>query len=164
MLQEPRFWSAVAFVLFFLLFGRKLWTPLAAALDGRAARIRADLDEAGRLRREAEQMLEDATREREQALLESQTLIEHSRVEAARIAEAARAEAEAIARRREEMARQRIAASERAAIRDVREAAVEIAVAAARDAVADTLTPDMRATLVDRALSDLPSALGRRAA
>jgi len=162
--HEPRFWSAVAFVLFFVLFGRKIWAPLAAGLDGRAARIRADLDEAGRLRREAEQMLEDATREREQALIEARAMIENSQIEAKRIAEQARADAEAVAKRREEMARQRISASERAAVREVRQAAIEIATAAARDSIAEMLDETTRSSLIDKALTDLPAALGRRAA
>jgi len=162
--HEPRFWSAVAFVLFFVIFGRKVWAPLAAGLDGRAARIRADLDEAGRLRREAEQMLEDATREREQALIEAKAMIEHSRIEAERIATQAKADAEATALRREEMARQRISASERAAVREVRQAAVEIATDAARTAIAETLDTSLRDALIDKALADLPAALGRQAA
>ncbi|WP_342627350.1 F0F1 ATP synthase subunit B [Nguyenibacter vanlangensis] len=164
MLHEPRFWSAVAFVLFFVLFGRKLWAPLAAALDGRAARIRADLDEAARLRREAEQMLEDATRERETALAEARALVEHSLAEAARIAEAAKREAEAVALRREQMARDRIAATERSAVREVRQAAIDVAVAATRDVLAAALPVEAGAAIIDRAIADLPSALARHAA
>ncbi|MBB2202010.1 F0F1 ATP synthase subunit B family protein [Gluconacetobacter tumulisoli] len=164
MLHEPRFWSAVAFVLFFVLFGKKVWTPLVTALDGRAARIRADLDEAARLRREAEQMLEDATRERELALAEARALVEHSLAEAARIAEAARKEAEAVASRREQMARDRIAASERSAVREVRLAAIDVAMQATRDALAAALPAEAGVAIVDRAIADLPSALTRHAA
>ncbi|MBE7620676.1 F0F1 ATP synthase subunit B [Gluconacetobacter entanii] len=164
MLHEPRFWSAVAFFLFFILFGAKLWRPLSAALDARAQKIRADLDEAARLRREAEQMLEDATREREAALAEAREMVEHSLQEAARIAAQARQDADDIARRREQMARDRIAAAERGAIREVREAAIDIAMQATQETLAGSLTADGDKTLIDNAISGLPSALSRRAA
>ena len=51
---EPRNWVAIAFFLFFILFGRKLWSALAQMLDERGAKVRADLEEAARLRQEAE--------------------------------------------------------------------------------------------------------------
>ncbi len=87
MFHDQRFYVAISFILFFLFFGRKLWAAIAAVLDARADQVRSNLDEASRLRREAEKMLEDATREREQALAESRALIERSRAEAASIAE-----------------------------------------------------------------------------
>jgi len=61
---EPRNWVALAFVIFFVLFGKKLWSALAAMLDDRAAKVRTELDEAARLRREAEAMLRDAEKRR----------------------------------------------------------------------------------------------------
>jgi F-type H+-transporting ATPase subunit b len=164
MLHEPRFWSAVAFVVFFILFGKKIWAPLAAALDSRADRIRADLDEAARLRREAEQMLEDATRERETTLAEARALVEHSLAEAARIADEARREAESVASRREQMARDRIAATERSAVREVRQVAIDVAIQATRDALAAALPAEADRANVDQAIAGLPSALSHRAA
>lgn len=43
-LQEPRFWAAIAFILFFVLFGKKIWRPLAAMMDKRSAQIQAALE------------------------------------------------------------------------------------------------------------------------
>ncbi|MBV9539452.1 MAG: F0F1 ATP synthase subunit B, partial [Acidisphaera sp.] len=48
---NPRTWVAIAFVLFFVIFGRRIWSPLAKILDDRGASVRAELDEASRLRR-----------------------------------------------------------------------------------------------------------------
>ena len=143
LLHEPRFWYAVAFVLFFALFWRRLWRPLAELLDRRAAEVRLELDEAARLRREAEAMLADARRDREAALVEARTTVEHARAEASRIAEAAQRDAEQTARRRERLAQDRIAASQRAA-------------------VAEALSPDADAALVDRAISALPASFATR--
>ena len=115
--HEAGFWVAVSFVLFFVLVGKKIWGPIATILDSRANRIREELDEAARLRREAEQMLEDATRDREQALAEAKSYVEQAHQQAAEMAQKARAEAEAAVQRHEQMARDRIAAVERAAVK-----------------------------------------------
>jgi F-type H+-transporting ATPase subunit b len=68
---EPRTWVALAFIVFFVLFGRKLWGVIAAMLDDRTAKIRAELDEAARLRTEAEAMLKDAQARRDAATAEA---------------------------------------------------------------------------------------------
>jgi F-type H+-transporting ATPase subunit b len=161
-LTESRTWVALAFVIFFVLFGRKLWSAVAAMLDDRAAKVRAELEEAARLRREAEAMLRDAEQRRTQALAEAKALIEGAQAEAARVAAAATAEAEAAARRREQMAVDRIAAAEKAALDEVRLAAAEVATAAARQVIADGLSADADARLIDHAITQLPGALAQR--
>ncbi|GAB3587070.1 ATP synthase subunit b [Acetobacter peroxydans] len=162
--HEAGFWVAVSFVLFFVLVGKKIWTPLAAILDSRADRIRKELDEAADLRREAEQMLEDATREREHALAEARSLIEQSRKQAQDIALKARQEAEDAVKRHEQMARDRIAAVERAALKEVRQLAIDVAVEAAHDVIPQTLDTKSGSALVDQALAGLPKALAAHAA
>ena len=163
-LAEPRNWVVLAFILFFVLFGKKLWDALAGMLDARAAAVKAELDEAARLRREAESMLRDAEKQRADALTEAKALIEGARAEAVRVAAAASAEAEASAKRRERMAIERISAAERAAVDDVRLAAVDVATAATRDVLAEGLTADADARLIDQAIAQLPAALGARRA
>ena len=152
----------IAFVLFFAIFGRKLWSALAAMLDDRAAKVRAELDEAARLRREAEAMLREAETRRAEALREAQALIEGANAEAGRVAAAAAAEAEASARRREQMAIDRIAAAEKAAVDEVRLTAVEVATAAARQVIAEGLSGEADSRLIDHAITQLPSALAAR--
>ncbi len=161
---EPRSWVAIAFVIFFAIFGSKLWKVLAAMLDGHAARIRAELDEASRLRIEAEAMLKDAQARRESALTEARVMLESAHSEATRVAEQARVDSEAAGHRRERMAMERIAAAEKAAVTDVRLAAADIASRAAQDVIAATLSAEGDAPLIDRAIAGLPAALVRRAA
>jgi F-type H+-transporting ATPase subunit b len=162
---EPRNWVIIAFVLFFVLFGRKLWSALAQMLDDRAAKVRTELEEAARLRQEAEAMLRDAEARRAEALREAQAMIDGAKNEAGRVAAAAAAEAEAAARRREQMALDRIAAAEKAAVEDVRAAAVEVATAAARQVISEGLSAEADARLIDTAITRLPGALaGRRVA
>ncbi|MBN8891501.1 MAG: F0F1 ATP synthase subunit B [Rhodospirillales bacterium 70-18] len=162
---DPRSWVAIAFVIFVLVFGRKIWAALAAMLDKRAETIRAELAEAQRLRQEAEAMLKDASTRREAALADATALLAGAKTEAARLAAAAAAEAQASAARREQMAMSRIAAAEKAAVDDVRIAAAEVAAAAARTVISEGLTAQADGVLVDQAINGLPAALaGRRAA
>lgn len=164
LLTDPKTWIAVAFVIFFLLLGRKIWLGITSHLDGRARAIRAELDEAARLRQEAEAMLADARTRREQAFADAERMIANARSEAARVADAARAEAASSAARREQMAMDRIAAAEKAAVTDVRLAAADIAARAAHEVIAQGLTAEGDAGLIDRAIQGLPAALASRRA
>lgn len=159
---EPRNWVLIAFILFFVLFGRRLWRALVGMLDDRAAKVRAELEEAARLRQEAEAMLHNAEARRAEALREAQALVEGAKSEAERVAAAAAAEAEASARRREQMAMDRIAAAEKAAVDEVRLTAAEVATQAARQVIAEGLSADADAQLIDHAITQLPGALASR--
>jgi F-type H+-transporting ATPase subunit b len=161
---EPRSWVAIAFVVFFVLFGGKLWGVIRDILDKRAETVRAELAEAQRLRNEAEALLRDARARRETALADAQRLLDGAKTEARRLSEAAAAEAEASAARRERMALDRIAAAEKAAVDEVRLAAADIAAKAAERVIREGLTPDANAALVDRAISGLPAALAPKRA
>ncbi len=162
--QDPRTWVAIAFVLFFVLFGRKLWAALTKMLDARAIAVRAELDEAARLRREAEAMLRDAQASRAAALHDAKALLEGAKQEAGRLAIAAAQEAEHAASRREKMAMDRIAAAEKAAVDSVRFMAAEIATEAARQVIAEGLSAEAGASLIDTAIAQLPAALAPRRA
>jgi F-type H+-transporting ATPase subunit b len=161
---DPKNWVVLAFILFFVLFGKTLWGALAGMLDARAVSVRAELEEASRLRREAESMLRDAEKRRTDALADAKSLIEGARAEAARVTAAAAAEAEASAKRREQMAIDRIAAAEKAAVDDVRLAAVDVATMAAKQVLAEGLTAEADARLIDQAIAQLPAALAPRRA
>jgi F-type H+-transporting ATPase subunit b len=159
---DPRSWVAAAFVIFFVLFGTRLWKALAGLLDRRAEAVRAELDQASRLRREAETMLADASRQREATLAEARAVLEGARAEAERLAKATAADAESQARRREKMALDRIAAAEKAAVDEVRVAAADIAVAAAERVIREGLTEQAGAALVDHAIGNLAASLSPR--
>jgi len=161
---DSRSWVAIAFVIFFALLGRKIWTMLTAMLDRRADAIRAELAAAQRLREEAEAMLADANARREMAMTEAQALLEGAKGEAARLAATAEAEAKSAAERRERMAMDRIAAAEKAAVDEVRIAAAAIAGSAAEQVIRQELTADADGALIDHAIGGLATALGRRAA
>jgi F-type H+-transporting ATPase subunit b len=156
---NPRTWVGLAFILFFVFFGRMLWRALAKILDDHTAAVRAELEEASRLRREAEAMLRDAEQRRELALTEAKALIGNAKAQAERVTAATAAEAEASAARRERMALDRITAAEKAAVDEVRQTAAEVATVAARQLLAEGLTPEADAGLIDNAIGQLPAVL-----
>jgi F-type H+-transporting ATPase subunit b len=156
---NPRTWVGLAFILFFVFFGKMLWGALSKILDDHTAAVRAELEEASRLRREAEAMLQDAEKRRTAALAEAKALIEGAKAQAERLTAATAAEAAASAERRERMAMDRIAAAEKAAVDEVRQTAAEVATVAARQMLADGLTAEADAGLIDHAIGQLPAAL-----
>lgn len=163
-LAEAVFWVTVAFIIFFILFGKRLWVVMAATLDARATAIQKEIAEAGRLREEAETMLKDAEARRHAAVEEAKALLESAKAEAEHLTAAAAAEAEQAARRRERMAIERIAAAEKAAVTAVRIAAVDVATSAATEVIRKELDPASDAALVNRAIAALPAALASKVA
>ncbi len=164
LLHEPATWVVLAFVTFFLLFGKTIAKALTDILDKRAASVRTELAEAKRLRQEAEAMLRDAKIRRDSAIADAQTLLQGAKAEAARLAAAAAADAQASATRRERMAIERISAAEKAAIDEVRMTAADIATTAAERVIREGLSASADATLVDRAIGELPTALASKRA
>ncbi len=158
-LADPHIWELVSFLLFFVVLVRIGWPRIAAMLDARADRVKAELEEASRLRIEAEQLLKQAEADRAAALKEAEQLLARAKAEAERVAAAAAAEAEAAAKRRERMAMDRIAAAEAHALTEVRNAAAEIATAAARSVIAEQMDPATDAKLIDQSVADLPRVL-----
>lgn len=156
---DPTFWVAVSFVLFFVLLGSKLWKAGTGALDSRADGIRKRIDEANKLRLEAESKLKEAEAARAEAVKEAAELLARAKTEAARITAAAAAEAGASAERRQQLAMQRIAAAEASAIAEVRNTAADIATAAARAVLAETVDAAADGAMIDRSVADLPRAL-----
>lgn len=166
MFHEPRVWTAVAFVLFFVIFGRKIWGIIAAKLDERANEVRKNLDEATRLRREAEQMLEDSKRDHKRAQEEAQQLIAKSNEAAEQMRAQAERDAAEIVSHHEKMARERIEAAEKIALHDILRQAAALAVTATRDVLTKKLAEDheLANKLINNGLEALPHAFGDKTA
>jgi F-type H+-transporting ATPase subunit b len=158
------FWVFIAIVIFAVLFGRKIVVPVGTMLDQRAETVRQSLEEASRLKAEAEDMLANAKKKRAQALAEAKDILARAKEEAVRTAADLAAEAEARARARERMAQERIESAQASAIAEVRTAAIEIAIAATTEALRENLTAAGDARLIDHAIAEVPSAFTHRAA
>jgi len=159
MLHSPELWVAVAFVIFVALAWKPVGRALTGALDARAARIEKDLEEAARLREEAQALLAGFERKHRDALKEAEEIVARARAEADRMAADARAELERTIKRREELAVQWIAQAEAKALAEVRAAAVDLAVAATAKLLTNKLDGPRADALVDRAIAELPARL-----
>ncbi|MGC9270891.1 F0F1 ATP synthase subunit B [Acidiphilium sp.] len=158
------FWVTIAVLIFLGFFGRKLVGTVISMLDRRSNDIRRELDEAARLRSEAETMLKDAEAQRAAAIAQAHDMLALATREAERLAADLLAEAQLAAKRREQMAQQRIAAAESAAIADVRNAAAALAVKVTQRILADTIDANRDQALIDQAINDLPASLRKQAA
>jgi len=154
-LHEPEFWVVVAFVILLVLAWRPVGRQLTAMLDARRDQIRKDLEEAARLKAEAQVLLDDFKKKHTEAVATAAGIVAHARSEAERIAAEGAQHLEDSLKRREQMAMQRIAQAESQAIADVRDAAVEVAIAATRKLVAEKLDDAHADALVDAAIADV---------
>lgn len=153
------FWIALAFVIFVAAVYRPVGRMISAALDARGAKIREELDEAVRLREEAQALLAQYERQQSEAAAEAERILAHAGDEAARQAEKAAEALEAALERRKQQALDRIARAEEEALAEVRGAAVDIAVGATRKLLADRLDAKRRAALIDEAIAELDKQL-----
>jgi len=154
--HDPELAVAIAFVVAVALIAKKLWAAITAMLDTRAARIKADLDEAQKLRDEAQRTLAQFQRKQRDALQEAEAIVAHAREESQRYSERAQRELDAAIERRERLAAERVALAEAKAIAEVRNTAVDIAISAARRVIAERLGDAQRNILVDQAIAELP--------
>jgi F-type H+-transporting ATPase subunit b len=132
MIEDPETWLAIAFIILMGLFGYLgIHRTVLKALDNRSGRIKAELDDARRLKDEAAKVLEQYKARRASAEREADEIIATAKAEAERIASEARAKMEDLVARRTKTAESKIALAEAQALADVRAAAAEAAVAAA---------------------------------
>lgn len=159
LLNNPSFWVAVAFAIFLVVAWKYVWPALAGALDEHSAKIRADLAEAERLRDEAKVLLDQYQRKHRESLAEAEAIVARAREEATRIAADASVALDQALKRREQQTLDKIAQAETAALRDVRNQAVDVAIAAARRIVAEELKGERGGKLVEAAIKELPGKL-----
>jgi F-type H+-transporting ATPase subunit b len=159
LLHEGEFWVLVAFVIAISFLVYKTRGTALAALDQRATKIKSGLDEAQRLAEEAQKSLAQYQLRQRDALKESEAIVAQARAEAARFLAQARIDLAAALDRRRRMAIERIALDEAKAVTEVRNQAIEVAVAAVRRILARDLDAANRAALIDRAIAALPETL-----
>lgn len=159
-LQNTNFVVLIAFIIFvgFLVY-LKVPAKLTGMLDARAATIKAELDEARALREEAKSIL--ATYERRQKEVQEQAdrIVSSARDEALAAAAQAKEDLKASIARRLASATEQIASAEAAAIRQVREQAVSVAVAAAGDLLSKQMTAEAASSSIDEAIAQVEARL-----
>ena len=159
-INSPEFWVAISFLVFVGILV-KMGVPalITKALDERADTVRKELDQARRLREEAQDLLADYQRKQRAADDEAKAIIEEARREAeAMKAESARSLKEQL-ERRTKLAEEKIARAEAQAVSEVRAAAVDVAMSTAERLIAEKLAADGGAELMSRSIRDLKGKL-----
>jgi F-type H+-transporting ATPase subunit b len=159
-LKEAEFWVGAALVVFTLIL---IWLKVPGmagkALDARAEKIRGELFEAERLRKEAEALLASIKTQREDAERQAAEMIRNAEEEARRLEADSRVRLEDQIKRRAELAQRKIATAEAQAAADVKAAAADLAAETASAVLAARLSSVKSDPLVDRAIKDIPGKL-----
>ena len=132
---------------------------LAKMLDARADGIRAELEEARSLREEAKALLASYEKKQTEVQAQADRILEAARVEAAAAAEQAKADIVTSVARRLVAAEEQIASAEAAAVKEVRDQAIVVAVGAARDIIASQMTAADGNSLIDDAITQVGAKL-----
>jgi F-type H+-transporting ATPase subunit b len=158
--SNPEFWVALGFV---AIIGIFVWQGvprmIGTMLDARAVAIKAELDEATRLRKEATILLESYRAKAAAADQEAEAIVAEAKAEAERFATDTRRQLQSQIERRAQMARDKIARAEAQALAEIRGAAADLATAAAEKLIAARLDDRHADKLVDDSIKDLSSKL-----
>lgn len=157
--SDPEFYVLLAVAIFFVVVWKPVRRTVVGALDGRAERIRQELDAARSLREEAHQALAAYQRRQQEGAAEARAIIAHAKEEAERIAAQSLRDLEDALHRRQVLAQERIAQEEAKALLDIRAIAVDVAISAARQVIVASLDERRGAALIDDAIAALPRQL-----
>jgi F-type H+-transporting ATPase subunit b len=159
MWESPEFWVALGFVLLVALIYKPISKSMGSALDKRAVAIKRTLDEARQLADEAQHLLAENQKKSREAAREIESMVERARADADRIVTESRTRLEATLHRREQLAREKIALAEAEAVRQVRDVAVEVAVATTRALILARLDRPAADRLIESSIGELPQRL-----
>jgi F-type H+-transporting ATPase subunit b len=158
-LQNEYLWISLAILTLFWLAWGPVKGALLGGLDARAARIAKDLDEAAKLRAEAEKLLAEYQTKHREAMAQAESIVTAAKEEAARLAAKAEGDLAAALKRREDLAMERIAQAEAQATSEVRTAAVDLAIAATSKLLGTRLDAARQDALIDGAIKAMPARL-----
>lgn len=159
-MMETENWVAFGFLCFLALLAYLgVHRKLLDGLDARQTRIKSELDDARRLREEAQALLADFERKGREAEKEAEAIIASAKAEAERLAAEAKTRLEDFVARRTKMAEQKIVQAEAQALADVKSAAADAAVAAAERILSVSAKGKIAEDLLARGIEDVKSKL-----
>ena len=149
------FWVGVSFVTFLVLVYRPVSRALTQTLDARAAQISKELEEAVRLREEAQATLAIYQQKHAEITREAESILAHAKTEAARMRDEAKVRIEQSIATRTARAEEKIAQEEAKAVASVQQQVADIALRAAQEILTTSMQSDADAHLMDAALSKI---------
>lgn len=152
----PSAWVSLAMLVFIgILVWKGVPKLITGGLDAKIAEIKAQLDDAKKLRAEAEALRKEYADKIANAERDAAAMLDHARNEASAIVAKADVDSTAMIARRSKMAEDKIAAAERAAIDELRDRAARASAAAAAKIIADKHDASADGALVDKAIAAL---------
>lgn len=158
LLQDTTFWVLISTIIFAIVAWKKGKEPIVQLLDGRTERIRKELEEAERLRVEAQEVLADYQRKYRDAMKAADEIIENASERAARIEKEMMAKMDDDLARKETQLVERIARAEKAAVQEIRNKAADIATATITSILSNEMDKK-DSELIDDAIKTLPKKL-----
>lgn len=159
-LGNTNFVVLISFLIFIgALVYLKVPSMLGKKLDERAENIQAELDEARSLREEAQTLLASYERKQKEVQEQADRIVAHAKEEAAIAANQAKQDLKDSIARRLKSAEDQIGSAESRAIRDVRDQAISIAIAAAKDVIAKQMTAAEGNALIEASISEVNAKL-----
>lgn len=159
-LSNTDFVVLIAFLLFIgVLVYYKVPGLLGRKLDERAERIRSELDEAREIRKEAKELLESFEQKQRDVQAQADRIVAQAKEEAEQSAKEAKEDIQRSIERRMQAAEDQLASAEARAVRDIRDQAVSVAVAAARQVIAKQMTAEDRNALIESAIDEVKAKL-----
>lgn len=158
--MDATFWATVALVIFLcVVLYLKVPNMVTKSLDERTDKIRDELEEARKLREEAQALLVGYQTKRKQAEEEAQEIVAAAKREAVAFAKDAEAKTAEFVKRRTALAEQKIEQAEASALAEVRVSAVEVAVAAAEKLITQKMTASTSSALIKDSIAQVKSKL-----
>lgn len=157
--QTPTFWVAMAFLSVVTLFARPVTRFVVTALDGRAQNIKTKLEEARKIREDAQSLLADYQRRQRDALRDAQQIMQRAHEEADRLKTEVREKLEETIHNREKQALDRVAIAQRLALKDLQDVAARLSLDMAEYILAEKVKHTGSDALIESSLSVIPEKL-----
>jgi len=156
LLGDSSFWVLIAFVIVLGVFARAgLHKTMASGLDKRANRIADEINEARKMREEAQELLAQYQRRQREAETEAAAIIEQAKKDAKALAAEARDKIHAQMERRAKAAEDKIARAEAQALSEVRGRAADVAIAAAQEIIRERMDTGAQNAFIEKSIAEL---------
>ena len=159
MFETLLFWEALAFIIFVGALFKPARENILGLLDKRIITIRNEIEEAEKLREQAQSTLASFQRDQRDVAEKAQKMMAHAKEEAVRLQEKGLKDLDAALERRQHMAEESIRQAELEAVREIRARAVELAIASAAKVLSENIDDAKANALIERAVADLPAKL-----
>ncbi|MEL7273552.1 MAG: F0F1 ATP synthase subunit B [Pseudomonadota bacterium] len=154
--MDATFWSLIALIIFIgIIAYAKVPALIGKSLDDRSEKIRTDLDEARKLREEAQHLLAEYQRKRKEAEQEAESIVASAKREAEALAKEAERKTDEYVARRTAQAELKIAQAEQQALADVKSTAVDIAVEAAQSVLESKMSGSANTDMFKSSLAEI---------